>query len=124
MFDLKKALLVSAIVGVLGAVLIFGLPIMLGFAGCSLLAFVGLCSTSAFLTDALIAMLVFIAVVMLAGAAMFYLWSLLPLSAQILISVGVLLAGILLLQPELDAIGGLGLIFAMMGAGQELRKLK
>ena len=124
MFDLKKALLISAIVGVLGAVLIFGLPIMLGFAGCSLLAFVGLCSTSAFLTDALIAMLVFIAVVMLAGAAMFYLWSLLPLSAQILISVGVLLAGILLLQPELDAIGGLGLIFAMMGAGQELRKLK
>ncbi|MDG6949576.1 MAG: hypothetical protein JRM77_07010 [Nitrososphaerota archaeon] len=124
MFDLKKALLISAIVGVLGAVLIFGLPIMLGFAGCSLLAFVGLCSTSAFLTDALIAMLVFIAVVMLAGAAMFYLWSLLPLSAQILISVGVLLAGILLLQPELDAIGGLGLIFAMMGAGQELKKLK
>lgn len=122
MLDSRKALLLSLGVGFLAALLTLGLPLLLGYGGCSILTFIGLCNTQAYVETALLAMLTFTLVVGAAGYILFEVWMHIPRSMQYLIAVAILAAGLLLFQPELDAVGALGLAFSIMGAGPVRRR--
>ena len=122
MLDSRKALLLSLGVGFLAAILTLGLPLLVGFGACSAFSFLGLCSTQAFLQDALLSILTFTLIVGVAGLILFEIWVHIPRPMQYLIAVAILAVGLLLFQPELDAVGALGLAFSLMGAGPVRRR--
>lgn len=122
MLDSRKALLLSLGVGFIAALLTLGLPLLLGYSGCSVLTLIGLCNTQALLDTSLLAILTFTLIVGAAGYILFEIWMHIPRSTQYLIAVAILAVGLLLFQPELDAVGALGLAFSIMGAGPVRRR--
>ena len=108
-------------IGLVAAVFVLGLPALVGYGGCTALSWLGLCSPTGFLIGVIEAMLIFAGIVGVAGLVLWYVVRALPPGVAFVLAVLILAAGLLLFQPELDAIGAVTFVLALMEMGGDKR---
>ena len=119
---LLQAAVISFMLSVVIGVLAVGLPFLLAYGACStFLGWLGLCSGTSILMAFVIALLTFAVIGTIGGLVAFVIWRAIPAPIQFLLIIGLFVAGLLLLQPELDVVALLGLIFTLKGVSKALR---
>jgi len=112
---LPAAAVLSAVFGVILALVLFAVPLGIEYAASSI-PIIGYLSVGA-LKATLTAFGLTVGVVTVGGVVVYLVWRAIPKTAQFGLAVALLIGGLLLFQPEADVVGVLGLIFAFYGGG-------
>lgn len=119
----RGALILSAVLGLVGALLVLGLPLLAGYWICAFGNSIGLCDPQSYLLGAAASLLTFAGVVTLFAFGSWYVFRKIPSTwVKLAIGAAVLLIGIFLFQPEIDLIGLAALAFAYSGDKGALKK--
>lgn len=97
---------------------VLAVPFAVGLGACSVFSLIGLCSTGALYLTFAVALGLLTLMGAAGGLVVFLAWRAIPAPAQLLIAALLFVAGLALLQPELDAVALLGLLFTLKGVSK------
>jgi hypothetical protein len=105
-------------------IIVLGFPLLFSIGTCGLLSYFGFCSTQAVIEGFAIALAIFTVGGTIGGVIAFLIWRAIPTPIQLLLVVFLFVVGLLILQPELDVVALLGLLFTVKGVGPALKVAK